>query len=179
LYHGIIEKVDEVMNYAYAAMTPIRLMLWATGGFIYTIYEYSLALFLRIPTIIICMIENVDSHFFDRCTNSRNGVIIIFLYKWITLVLFPLRPLTYIPAKILFWAFQNLYLIPCPVLRAEAMLDPVTHRNALNCYYDSISDNIGFIPSLSEIIEPMENICEMMTNPNETLRDFCSKVTGS
>ena len=179
LYRGIVEKIDEVMYYAYTAMMPIRLMLWSTGGLIYTVYEYSLALFMRIPTIIICMIEGVDSHYYDRCTNARNGAIMMFLYKWITLILFPLRPLTYIPARIFFWAFENLYLVICPILRMEALMDPITHRNSLNCYYDSLFDNIHFIPLPCEVIEPAKNLCEMMTNPSETFREFCGKETGS
>ena len=154
-------------------------MLWMTGGFIYTAYEMTLALAMRIPTIIICLIEGTDSHFYDRCTNSRNGAIMMFLYKWITLILFPLRPLTYIPAKLFFLAFENLYLIPCPILRAEAMLDPVTHRNSLNCYYDSLFNNIHFFPLPCEVIKPIENLCELISNPNESLREFLSKLLGS
>ena len=179
LYRGIVEKIDEVMYYAYSAMMPIRLMLWMTGGFIYTAYEMTLALAMRTPTILICMIEDVDSHFYDRCTNSRNGAIMMFLYKWITLILFPLRPLTYIPAKLFFLAFENLYLIPCPILRMEAMLDPITHRNALNCYYDSLLDNIHFIPRPSEAIDPLKNLCGFVSSPNETIRDLCGKIAGS
>ena len=178
IYHNVIEYIDQVLYYIYTLITPFRLMFWISGGIIYTLYEMSLGLIMRIPAILITMIEGVDNKFWDRCTNARNGAIMIFLYKYLTLILFPLRPLTYIPAKIFFWLFENCYLIPCPILRAEALMDPLTHRNALNCNYDDLFDNIHIIPTPHEVIVPLKNICYYTLHPIEATKEFCSDILG-
>ena len=178
VYHNVVEYCDQVLFYIYEIITPIRLMFLMTGGFIYPLYEMSLALTMRIPAILITMIEGVDSKFWDRCTNSRNGAIMVFIFKYLTLILFPLRPILYLPVKIFFWAFVNLYLIPCPILRMEALMDPLTHRNALNCSYDDLFDNIHIIPTPSEIIVPLRNVCWYTIHPMEATKEFCSKVLG-
>ena len=179
IYHNVIEYIDQVLYYIYGIIIPLRLMFWISGGIIYTLYEMSLGLIMRIPAILITMIEGVDNKFWDRCTNARNGAIMAFMYKWATLILFPLRPLSYIPVRIFFWFFVNCYLIPCPILRAEALMDPVTHRNALNCTYDDFFDNIHIIPTLSEITIPLKNVCWYTIHPLEATKEFCVKVIGS
>jgi hypothetical protein len=176
IYHNIISYLDSVIYYIYQIIIPIRFLFWASGGIIYTLYEYSLALIMRIPTILICMIEGVDNKFWDRCTNSRNGAIMIFMYKWLTLLLFPLRVISYIPARIFFWMFENLYLIPCPILRMESLMDPISHKNALNCNYKDLFDNIHIIPTPCEITIPLKNICWYFIHPIEFVKELCPAI---
>ena len=179
VYHNIVEYLDQILYYIYGIITPLRFMFLMTGGFIYPLYEMSLGLIMRIPAILITMIEGVDSKFWDRCTNARNGAIMAFIYKYLTLILFPLRIISYIPVRIFFWLFVNCYLIPCPILRAEALMDPLTHRNALNCSYDDLFDNIHIIPTLGEITIPLRNVCWYSIHPIEATKELCAKIIGS
>lgn len=160
-----IEMIDIVFDFVYKILYPLRAVLYLTGGFIYTLYEFTLALIFRIPTNIICLIEGWDNRFFDRCSNARNGAIMLFLYKWVSLILFPIRIITYIPAICFFSLFTYAYLVPCPVLRMEALIDPITHRKALRCSYPNIFGIIHPVPFPSELIVPIKNICKYISHP--------------
>jgi len=176
IYRNVKQYLDQVVNYIFDLLAPIRMIMWATGGIIYTLYEFSLALVFRIPAILISMIEGVDPKFYGRCTNSRNFIIMEFLYKWITFFIFPLRLIMNIPMKIFFGLLENLYLVPCPVIYAEQFIDPITHRNATDCEYDSLLDNVHIIPTPSEVITPIKNTCYYATNPIEFIKEFCAHL---
>lgn len=131
---------------------------------------------------IVYNLEIEDIHSYSvpyaifNCSNSRNFAIMEFLYKWVSLILFPIRLIMHIPAKIFFGLLENLYLIPCPILYAEQFMDPVTHRNASSCEYDSILDNVHIIPTPSEVITPIKNVCYYTTNPIEFVKEFCAHL---
>ena len=134
-----IPCIDYPLVGAYNLLLPLRVFAWCTGGFIYTIWRI-----VNIPLLVlialICLREGVDFKYYSRCSNSRNFIIFSFIYKEACRIFIPLR-ITWPIVKILTWPFENLYLIPCPILRAETFLDPVTHPACrLCCSYKSIFD---------------------------------------
>lgn len=136
-----ILPIDRMTSFVFDVIRPIRFCLWCSGGFIYSIYAY----FLSLPTHLIAGIGSVlcrvDPSYYGRCTNTRNFFIMSVCYMVVTRMTCT-RCFTYPFIRPLAWLFENLYLIPCPVLRAESMLDPVTHENVYPSDYTSIWDRM-------------------------------------
>ena len=150
--HFTVEKIDVVVNSIYKVILPLRYMFFFSGGFIYYIY-HTLFGFHASLARIVARIQGADPKYLARCTNSRNFALMSIAYQILTGIIPPLRWITYFPAMIFFWMFENLYLIICPVMRLESMMNPVSqpHKEALTCSYKSPTRAIHFLVSFDII----------------------------
>ncbi len=133
--------LDTAFSCFLGCVFPLRLFAWFSGGFIYTVYACTLAIPFHIPTYCLSLCLCVDPRYYGRCTNSRNFFLFSFAYMIFTRVTCT-RAFTYPIFRPIAWLFENLYLIPCPVLRAEAAMDPCTHTNIFPLSYFSIWDRM-------------------------------------
>lgn len=137
----LVTPVDGIVSLFFDLIRPVRFLFWFFGGIIYTVYSYTFALPFHIATTCGSFACGVDPSYYSRCTNSRNFFLMSVMYA-ITTRLTCTRAFTYPFVRPLAWLVENFYLIPCPVLRAESLLDPVTHENVYPANYTSIWDRM-------------------------------------
>ena len=140
----LIAPCDIVFSSLLRCVFPLRLFAFAISGWIYATYAWTLALPFHISTYCLSSALCLDPQYYGRCTNSRNFFLFSCAYMVLTRATCT-RAFTYPIYRPIAWLVENLYLIPCPVLRAEAIMDPCTHTNIFPVSYMSIWDRMWCI----------------------------------
>lgn len=138
-YNNLVRVVDVAINAIYQIIYPLRLMFFMSGGFVYWIYHLIGKPHQKLAQIVAKVLGG-DPYFLQRCTNSRNYALMVGAYWLVTLLIPPLRWISYIPAMVFLYAMRELYLVPCPVMRMESLMNPVSepHKHALESDYNKV-----------------------------------------